>query len=210
MTDHKTMNTVVHAAFRRDLGRFDAALAVFRDGARPRADQLKRAWDWFESELHHHHDYEETFFWPALGATDADLSAVAELDGEHDAMRAALTEASAAMGRFHAQASADEAAAARTSVAHLGEVLLGHLAHEERDLEPISALYASSAPMKAALKAVKKAHQGRLGNVLAWLQDGADVDARRGLRQQIPAPVVFIASAVGGRRYRRDIASVWT
>lgn len=64
--------------------------------------------------------------------------------------------------------------------------------------------------MKAALKAVKKAHQGRLGNVLAWLQDGADADARRGLRQQIPAPVVFIASAVGGRRYRRDIASVWT
>lgn len=210
MTDHKTMNTVVHAAFRRDLGRFDAALAAYRDGARPRADQLKRAWDWFESELHHHHDYEETFFWPALGETDADLSAVAELDGEHDAMRAALTEASAAMDRFHAQASADEAAAARSSVAQLREVLLGHLAHEERDLEPISAQYASSAPMKAALKAVTKAHQGRLGNVLAWLQDGADADARRGLRQQIPAPVVFIASAVGGRRYRRDIASVWT
>lgn len=210
MTDHKTMNTVVHAAFRRDLGRFDAALAAYRDGVRPRADQLKRAWDWFESELHHHHDYEEAFFWPALGETDADLSAVAELDGEHDAMRAALTEASTAMDRFHAQASAEEAAAARTSVAHLGEVLLDHLAHEERDLEPISARYASSPPMKAALKAVKKAHQGRLGNVLAWLQDGADADARRGLRRQIPAPVVFIASAVGGRRYRRDIASVWT
>jgi hypothetical protein len=210
MTEHKTMNTVVHAAFRRDLGRFDAAFAGFPDGARARADQLKTAWDWFESELHHHHSYEETYFWPALEQTGADLSLVAELDGEHDAMRAALTEASAAVDRFRARPTADEAATARSAVAHLGDVLFSHLAHEERDLEPISAQYASSGPMKAALKEVKKAHRGRLGNVLAWLDDGADADARRGLRREIPAPVVFVASVVGGRRYRRDVASVWS
>lgn len=185
-TEHKTMNTIVHAAFRRDLARFDAALRAFPAGNWRRAVQLKTAWDWFAGELHHHHDYEETYFWPALG------------------------EAAAAMDHFHANPAADAAAAARSALAHLNAVLLGHLAHEERDLEPISAHYATAPPMKAATKKVIKAHKGRLGGVLAWLQDGADVDARRALRQEIPLPVVLVATGIGGRRYRRDIATVWS
>ena len=32
MTKHLTMNTIIHAAFRRDMKRFDAALAVFSPG----------------------------------------------------------------------------------------------------------------------------------------------------------------------------------
>ena len=89
MTEHQTLNTVVHAAFRRTITRFDGALAAFPDGSQQRADQLKRAWDFFEEELHHHHGYEEDYFWPALQQTDADLSAVAEIDSEHEAMREA-------------------------------------------------------------------------------------------------------------------------
>jgi hemerythrin-like domain-containing protein len=210
MTEHKTMNTIVHAAFRRDLARFDAGLAAFPAGSRSRADQLKRAWDWLEAELHHHHDYEETYFWPALHHTDADVSVIAELDGEHGAMRAALEDAGTAMRTFHDNPGPAQAGAARAAVSHLKDVLLAHLAHEERDLEPISAQYASTPVMKAAVKKIIKAHRGRLGGVLAWLQDGADADARRGLRREIPAPVVLVVSGVGGRRYRRDIASVWT
>jgi len=34
VTEHRTMNTIAHAAFRRDLARFDAALAVFPAGSR--------------------------------------------------------------------------------------------------------------------------------------------------------------------------------
>ena len=30
MTEHESLNTVVHAAFRRDLARYDAALCDFR------------------------------------------------------------------------------------------------------------------------------------------------------------------------------------
>ncbi|MGO4255995.1 hemerythrin domain-containing protein [Marmoricola sp. RAF53] len=209
MTEHQTMNTVVHAAVRRDLGRFDQALAAFPADSRSRADQLKRAWDNFEEELYYHHTYEETLFWPALQEVGADLSLVQDLDGEHDAMREALEAASDVMARFHQCPSADEADRARKAVAHLSDVLLDHLAHEERDLEPISARYHDSAPMKAALKKVQKAHQGRMGNFFAWLQDGATADDRAGLRKQVPGPVVFAITAVAGRHYRRDIASVW-
>ena len=207
--EHKTMNTVVHAAVRRDLRRFDQALTTFPADSRSRADQLKRAWDNFEEEIHYHHTYEETLFWPALQEIGVDLSLVEDLDGEHEAMRRALGAASIAMSSFHHRPTAEEAELARAAVARLSDVLLAHLAHEERDLEPISIAHHHSAPMKAALKKVQQAHRGRMGNFFAWLQDGATPDDKAGLRRQVPAPVVHIITAIAGRHYRRDIASVW-
>lgn len=209
-TEHKTMNTVVHAAIRRDLGRFERALATFRGDSQHRADQLKRAWDNFEEEIHYHHTYEEALFWPALQQLGIDLSLIEDLDGEHDAMREALAAASVAMATFHTRPTAHNATLAGQAVEHLSEVLLAHLAHEERDLEPISVEYHNSAPMKVALKKVQKAHKGRMGNFFAWLQDGATAHDKAGLRKQIPAPVVFVITTVAGRHYRRDIGSVWT
>jgi hemerythrin-like domain-containing protein len=207
--EHKTMNTIVHAAFRRDLARFDTALASFPAGSRQRADQLHRAWAFLVDELHHHHGYEEQYFWPALQQTDADLSVVADLDAEHDDMRRALEQATAVMRGFRADPSAQQAAAARTAVAHLGQVLLAHLAHEESDLEPISAAYKESAPMKAALTKVKKAHVKSMGNFVEWLQDGASANDKAALRRELPVPVIAVFGALAGRRYRRTIAPVW-
>lgn len=210
MTEHLTLNTVFHAAFRRTIARFDDALGAFSDGSRARADQLKRAWDYFEEELHHHHDYEETYFWPAMRQTDADLSSLVELDGEHVAMRAALGQASQAMAAFDAEPTSATAAAARTAIAHLGTVLLDHLAHEERDLEPLSAAYQESPSMKAATKQVKKAHFKHMGNTLEWLRDGADASDVAGIRNEMPPPVVYLFTRIGGRRYRREIGPTWT
>ncbi|MCW2786402.1 MAG: polyketide cyclase [Marmoricola sp.] len=207
--DHQSLNTVVHAAFRRTLDRFDVALASFPAGSQQRADELARAWDFFAHEVHDHHHYEEEFFWPALGQTDADLASVAELDSEHDAMRTALDKATDAMGRLHADPSGDSATAARTALATLSSVLLGHLEHEERDLEPISVSYADTKPMKAALAQVKKAHLTKMGNFVEWLQDGATEADKAGLRREIPAPVVFLFATIAGRHYRKDIAPVW-
>jgi hypothetical protein len=209
MTEHKTMNTIIHAAFRRDLARFDAALAAFPVGSQDRADAVKAAWDNYAFQLHHHHEDEETIFWPALQQVGADLSLVEDLDGEHEAMKTALDEADAAMASFAASPTSGETGAAREAVAHLSAVLLDHLAHEERDMEPISAQYHKSGPMLAAQKAVRKAHKGNMGTFFAWLQDGADGDAKAALRREIPAPVLFVITMLAGRRYRREVASVW-
>ena len=65
MTEHQTMNTIIHAAFRRDLARFDSALATFPD-TQDRADQLWTAWENYAHQLHQHHDDEETIFCPAM------------------------------------------------------------------------------------------------------------------------------------------------
>jgi hemerythrin-like domain-containing protein len=207
--EHQSLNTVTHAAFRRTLDRFDAALAAFPAGSRQRADELTRAWDFFAHEVHDHHHYEEQFFWPALSQTDADLSSLAELDSEHDAMRAALDTASAAMTGLAGDASPKQAVGARHAVAALRTVLVGHLEHEEQDLEPISVSYATTKPMKAALAKVKKAHLTKMGNFVEWFQDGATDADKAGLRREIPGPVVFLFGTLAGRRYRKQIAPVW-
>jgi hypothetical protein len=210
MTEHKTMNTIIHAAFRRDLARFGAALSGFPAGSRERAGQLKSAWDNFAFQLHHHHEDEETIFWPALQEVGADLSLVADLDGEHEAMKQALDEADAAMARFAGEPAPGQVAGATQAIAHLRTVLLDHLAHEERDMEPISARYHQSPPLLAAQKSVRKAHRGNMGTFFAWLQDGADADAKAALRREVPPPVLVVITALAGRRYRRTVAPVWS
>lgn len=209
MTEHKTMNTIIHAAFRRDIARFSAALDAFPAGSTRRAEQLGDAWDNLAFQLHHHHQDEETIFWPALRELGADESLVGDLGGEHARMLAALDTADAAMRTFRADPSEQNTAAARSAVDQLGVVLNDHLLHEERDLEPLAAAQLGTPQMKAAGRKVRAAYKGNAGTFMAWLQDGADPDAKAALRHEIPAPVLFILTRVGGRDYNRRIAPVW-
>lgn len=210
MTQHITMNTVIHAAFRRDLVRFDQALAAFPAGSRARADQLWSAWSNFDYQLHHHHQDEETIFWPAFKELGADDSLVGDLDGEHARMIAILKSTTASMESFHADPSADKATAARAGLADLSRCLLKHLEHEERDLEPFVAPLVGTPRWQQTQKEVRKAHKGNTGTFLAWLSDGADSDARAMLAHEIPAPVRFIISRTASRKYNRTIAPVWS
>ena len=210
MTEHQTMNTIIHAAFRRDLTRFDDALAAF-PGSQARADQLWAAWDNYAHQLHQHHEDEETIFFPAMQEVGADVALVGDLDGEHKQMAAALTAATTAMRALQQGPSADNASAARESVAAFGTILHDHLAHEERDLEPFAVANLKGTPQwKATQSAVRKAHKGNTGTFIAWLSDGAGPDERTALAKEVPTPVLFVIKTFGGRDYRRRIASVWS
>ncbi len=210
MPEHLTMNTVIHAAFRRDLARFDSALAAFPDGSQERADQLTAAWENYSHQLHHHHRDEETIFWPAFRELGADESLTSDLGGEHAQMLSALDHADEVVRRLPADPSASRAADARAAIAQLGEVLAEHLAHEEADLEPWAAARMDTPQLKAAQAAVRKAHQGETGTFVAWLLDGAAADEVVALKREIPAPVVTVLNAIPGRHYRKNIATVWT
>jgi hypothetical protein len=210
MTEHKTLNTVIHAAFRRDLARFDRALATFPAGSRKRADELSAAWENFATQLHKHHEDEETIFWPALRELGADESIVGDLGGEHERMLSALDAANASMTTFHADPSAADAATARAAIGELKDTVESHLAHEERDLEPFTVSQLATPRLKAAQAAVRKSHKGGVGTFFAWLVDGGDPDVAVAMRHEVPAPVLFVLSRVGGRDYKRRIAPVWT
>jgi len=210
MTEHRTLNTVIHAAFRRDLWRFDHALADFRPDSTLRADQLTAAWDHFSYQLHRHHQDEETFFWPAFRELGVDGSLVGDLLGEHGRMVDALEAADHSMATFAGHATSENAIEARRAVVELHRVLDAHLAHEEREMEPFSARHKTTKQHKAAEAAARKAHTEGAGTFFAWLRDDCDADAVRALRREVPAPVLFVLLRVGEPRYRRRIAGAWS
>ena len=209
MSDDKTMNSVIHAAFRRDLARFDAALEAFPDGSRARAEALGTAWENLATQLRHHHEDEEKIFWPALVRLGADESLVSDLDGEHARMLAALDGADVAMRAFRADPVSANASAARAAVGELRAVLVDHLEHEERDLEPLAAASRGTPEIKAAQQTVRKVRKGEAGTYFAWLADGADPETRSLLKREVPPPVLFVLTRLGGRDYNRRIAPVW-
>jgi hypothetical protein len=209
MTEHITMNTVIHAAFRRDLARFDTALASFPDGSQERADQLVTAWDNYQHQLHAHHVDEETIFWPAFRELGADEALTSDLGGEHAQMLTALDHADDVVRRLAGDPSAARAANARAAIGELGEVLRDHLTHEEAELEPWAATVQETPRMKQAQAAVRKAHRGEAGTFVAWLLDGAAPDDVAGLKRAIPPPVVAVLNTVPGRHYRKNVAIVW-
>jgi hypothetical protein len=209
MTHHLTMNTIIHAALRRDMKRFGDALAAFAPGDQARATDLGRAFDNFSHQLHHHHDDEETIFWPAFEKLGVDPKLVEELDGEHDRMSAALVGAEGAMRVFTTDPSQTSLDAAKGAIAQLQVVLEEHLKHEERDLEPWSATPMKKPELKAAQVAVRKAHKGGAGTFAAWLQDGASPDDVAALKREIPAPVLAVMTRIPGRHYRKEIAPIW-
>jgi Hemerythrin HHE cation binding domain len=203
------MNKIIHAAFRRDLARVEGALATFPAGSPVPAASLCAAWDHFCYQLHTHHHDEEAFFWPAFAELGVDPSLVGDLHGEHDVMVAALGAAEDAMATFGADPSAANVAAALQAVGSLRHVLLEHLAHEERDMDPFSDGHQSTREFKAAQRSSRKAHTEGAGNFFAWLSDDCSPEVRRALHHEVPAPVLSLMTGLGGRRYTRTIASAW-
>ncbi|HZZ96138.1 MAG TPA: hemerythrin domain-containing protein [Jatrophihabitantaceae bacterium] len=210
MAADRSMNVIIHAAFKRDMSRFEDALARFPAGSTARAAELGRAWQFFTTELHHHHESEETLFFEAfreLGGTD---QLVTELKGEHADLIIALDTADAAMRALGEDPTTEHAATARNAVTKLHETFETHIAHEERESEPLLLNNLDAPALKRAEKQVRR-EQGLVGGgrFLAWLQDGGTADNAAALRATIPRPVLFVFGRLVGRSYTRDIGSVW-
>jgi hypothetical protein len=204
------MNRLIHGAFRRDLQRFADALGAFPDGDRQRADQLRTAWDFFYGELDYHHHSEHAIAWPALRAAGVDDALLAQMDAEHEKLAAALEAAGEKMRALQqtpSKATADEAGAA---IAALRSVAEEHMAHEERDVEPVYLAKRKTPELKSmGRKFARDRNPMRAGDFFAWVDNGASADERAGLRSEMPSPVVAIFTRVLGRRYRTHVAPVW-
>jgi hemerythrin-like domain-containing protein len=203
------MNTIIHAALRRDLRRLSKVLEQFPADSRLRADQVTAAWNHIAFQLHVHHEDEEHLFWPAFLELGVDPSLVAELESEHGQMIDALSGAENAMATFSTNPSATNAAAAQAAVADLARVLNDHLTHEERDLEPFGAEHHNTRQHKAAVAKARKSHTEGAGTFFAWLGDTDDPAIAAALRDQVPRPVLFLLTTLGGRSYKRWAAAAW-
>lgn len=204
-----TMNRVIHAAVRRDLGRLESALGSLPEGERARAKGLARAYQNLRSELTRHHESEDQLIWPMLAKLGVDAGLLATMESEHHAMAEALAETATAMDALATTGSPAATTAARESVVRTRRVVDQHLDHEEADLEPVLISHFESAEWKAVEKKLSRQPPAVAGAFFAWLTDGMSEEDRAYLRSTVPPPVTLVLSRVFGRRYHREVAPVW-
>lgn len=204
-----SMNKVIHAAFRRDLDRFEGALTTFPPGSQQRADQLGIAWDNFDFQLIHHHEGEHETAWPALEQVGATPEMLAQMDAEHEVMADALARTRTAMLALRSDPGAGEAESALVAVRELKEVTIEHLDHEERELEPIYQAKSEDPAIKEMGKKFAKVSPATGGQFFAWLTDGASAEEKAAMKATVPGPVLAVIVALFGRGYRRRVAPVW-
>lgn len=209
MTGPMTMNRVIHAAVRRDLGRLESALATAADGDRARARQLQAAYANLHDQLKHHHEGEDTHVFPFLARVGGATELVGVMETEHQAMADALAGARTAMDTYASTGSAGDAHAARDAVVRANDVVERHLHHEENDLEPLMLPHLETLEWRAVEKQLRPASLAESGRFMAWVQDGMRDEERAYLRSRIPAPVTFLLSRLAGRSYYRDVAPAW-
>ena len=203
------MNKAIHAAFRRDLGRFIDALERFPAGNRQRAEQLATAWANFDDQLMRHHEGEHEIAWPALEAVGVSHDLLKEMDAEHDTMAAALASARTAMTTLNQSASAEDAAAALTAMRELQRVTVQHLEHEEAEIEPVYLAKKDAPEMKAMGREFAKVGPVQGGTFFAWALDGATPEESAAITDTVPKPVLTVIAGVFGRSYRKSVAPVW-
>jgi hemerythrin-like domain-containing protein len=204
-----TMNRLIHGAVRRDLGRLSTGLSQLTDGDRTRAQELELAYANLRRQLTHHHEGEDAYVWPMLAKVGVDADLLATMEAEHAAMAQALAETDVAMSTLAGSGSAADTATARDSLTHTQEVILGHLDHEERDVEPLLAPYAQSPEWKAVEKKFSRQPPNVAGSFFAWLTDGLSDDERAYLKTTVPTPVVAVMGKVFGRQYNKQIKPIW-
>jgi hypothetical protein len=209
MTAPISMNTLIHAAIRRDLARFLGATANFPDGADQRAAQLGAAWDYFSGELDYHHRGEHEIAWPALASVGVSEDVLAAMDAEHDRLAGALSAANTAFTELRSAPTVTNAQAAHAALEELRAVAEEHMRHEEAELEPVYADKHDSPELKAMGRKFSRRDPRGTGNFLVWVRNGASPQEQAALRAAIPPPVIAVFATVFGGRYRRRVAPVW-
>jgi hemerythrin-like domain-containing protein len=204
-----SMNKAIHAAFRRDLGRFIDALGRFPDGNRQRAEQLATAWANFDDQLIRHHEGEHEIAWPALEKVGVSHDILTQMDAEHDTMAAALANVRGAMAALRGSASGADATTALSAMQELQRVTVLHFDHEEAEIEPIYLEKQDSPEMKAMGREFAKVGPVQGGTFFAWALDGASPQESAAITGNIPKPVLILISGVFGRSYRKSVAPVW-
>ena len=203
------MNKAIHGAVRRDLTRLQSALTAYAGNDAARAAALGRGWANFDNELTIHHTGEHEIAWPALRKVGVSSDLLDQLDAEHDVMAAALAGARTAMNTFTTSASVADAEAALAAITALESLTNDHLAHEERELEPVFLAKEDDPVIKAMGRQFGKVSPMRGGRFFAWVTDGATPDELAAIKGNVPGPVLMIIGGIFGRGYRRDIAPVW-
>ena len=185
----------LHAALRRDLSRLREAAGRL-EGSTGAPPTVLAGWDTFRAQLDNHHAAEDDDLWPVLRRELSDPSELASVDAmvtEHHLLPPALAGVDAALrggGELVAP------------VERLGNVLLGHLAHEERDVFPLIEKHLTQAQWRAFLHQERGRRPARdRPEFLTWILDDASEQDAAAVLAEMPPPARLVYRRVLRPRY---------
>ncbi len=176
----------IHAAFRRDLVRLEAAAPDVERLGRAH-DQVLAGWSAFRDALTTHHTAEDDDLWPVLRThltDETDRSEVDAMVAEHRDIPAALDEVDTALSRATKVTSAADALAA---------VVHRHLEHEERSILPLLERHLSRKEWRAFLLTERARRSAReRPQWLAWVLDDAGERDAAAVLAELPRPAHLV------------------
>jgi hypothetical protein len=176
----------IHRAVRRDASRLAVALA----GDGENSDAVRAYWSVTASQLHHHHEFEDTVVWPLLGQRLGDRfeSLLTRNAHEHELM-------ASAMDKFDAALATTDAGSARVALVRMQEAIESHLAHEEADVLPL--IPEGFTPEDLAFFQAEDAKTNAPDVFVPWMLDDAPDEDLEFFTGSMPAPV------------RENLESIW-
>jgi len=176
---------VMHHAFRRDLAAFASSVRATPLGDADTWGALGRRWTRFAATLHHHHDAEDTYYWPVLltavdargtGADRAEVRAMGDEHADIDPLVGACAHGFAAVAEHPCE---EHRNALDIRLTGLREVLDEHLRHEETVVLPLVQRVMTAEEYQAVEKAIGKSYPVRdVPFIVGWAMHGLPTEAR--------------------------------
>lgn len=207
---------VMHHAFRRDLGRFQAVVTEVEAGDRDRWHQVHRRWQFFATALHHHHSAEDAGLWPlmlsrALAAADnAAVEVLQAMQAEHARIDPVLDECAEGFSRLAERGGEEDRRSLMSSLGEAWKLLDGHLGHEERDAMTILQRYLTDDDWRRVEREhFRPAYSPReIWYAIPWSQDGLPDGVGRKVRAS-GGPLVVVLWWLSRRSYARQEEAVF-
>jgi iron-sulfur cluster repair protein YtfE (RIC family) len=173
----------MHYAFRRDLADFVGAVRRTPVGEHAVWAALQDRWARFFEVLHHHHSAEDRLIWPvtrehavSLGRDEA-VAVLDSMEADHELIDPALQACTDAFAAMVAHPCADHRNALDIEVTEVRELLVNHLAREEREAIPLIQAHTTPQEWDASEKAIAKEYGlGIIPFAVPWVFKGLPAD----------------------------------
>src|SRR5262249_6530503 len=160
--------------------------------------------------LHIHHEGENELLYPKLIERVPEQAAMTEqVDPEHQLIKTALDEASAAGTAWRQRPSAETGEALAASLDHLNEVVQPHLDDEEQKIVPLAAVTLTQQEWDALGKdGVAQMPRNKRGIAFGMIINPLTQPARAYMKHILPAPVRMLYPVLIDRPWKKYAATL--
>jgi len=208
--DTRTMG-IVHSALRRDLVRLRLVLGTPAAREPRRRTAIAEHLRWAMGFLHAHHRGEDDGLYPlVLRRNPGAGRLVALMDADHAAISPAMAGVDEA-ARAHLVDAGHSDDALGSALERLSEVLLPHLAREEREMMPVVSASITEREWRHWDQEFNIKPKGMLALAEEghWILDGLDPAGREHIEHLVPPVPRFVLVRLMGGGYRRKRSTLW-